>query len=578
VTTESATTESATTESATTESATTESATTESATTESTTRVWAADAADWMRPRLARWRDDLAARLSDGAKLSRAALDANQTEAIALARSLGELEACDAALAHARASGNALDSALANRYVAGAVRRCIDRLTFDWSQAGPLDLSPWRESAAAALAREATASLWELLSEHGYASGTLGLHEEHAEVQTMFARFSDDRVAPLAESIHRHDGIIPEPLLAELGALGVFGISIPESYGGAFVDNLTMCIATEELSRGSLGAGGSVITRPEICAKALLKGGTEAQKRAWLPRIASGASIVSVAVTEPNAGSDVAQLRVAAERVDGGYLITGEKTWCTFAGRADVFILLARTGVVGDGARGLTLFLVPKPPTISETEHHHFRHAQEGGGTVEGHAIPTIGYRGMHSFSVVFDQYFVPVENRIGDEGKGFGLQMEGFAGGRIQTAARAVGVMEAAYRAAVSYARERMVFGEPLAAYSATQTKLVDMAATVFASRQLSYRVARMMDAGEGQMEASLVKLISCRDAEHVTREALQIHGGMGYSEEYAVSRYWQDARVLSIFEGAEEVLALYVVARQVLREVIANSQVTGS
>ncbi len=428
--------------------------------------------------------------------------------------------------------------------------------------------TPVRSWTRSVLAAENMESVWSSMSERSSEmSGSLGDDDVYSEIRRTFARFADTRIAPVAEHIHNDDAIIPEDLLKDLAGLGVFGISIPEEYGGAFVDNLTMCIATEELSRASLGAGGSVITRPEICAKALLKGGSDEQKNTWLPAIAAGEKLVSVAVTEPNAGSDVASLRVTARKVDGGYVINGEKTWCTFAGRADVFILLARTGAPEDGAKGLTLFLVEKPAKISDDDHHHFAHTQPTGGTVEGHAIPTIGYRGMHSFSVSFEDYFVPDANRVGEEGNGFALQMEGFAGGRIQTAARAVGVMESAFREAVQYARERKVFGSPLSSYPLSVAKLVKMAALIHASRRLSYDVARMMDDHKGTMEASLVKLISCKDAEWVAREAMQLHGGMGYSQEYAVSRYWQDARVLSIFEGAEEVLALYVVARPALK-----------
>jgi len=516
----------------------------------------------------------VAARVASNGRLSRAKLDANQPAAFALARSLAEREACRAIAAWAASTGGTLEQTLASTYVAQCVRELAARIRFGLSTLGmtadavaPLEeLDAWVNDALNGPSVDAAATA--ILESTTDAGGAYGLSDDHVEFRTLFARFADERVAPLAEHIHRHDGILPEDLIADLASLGVFGISIPGDYGGSFVDHLTMCIATEELSRASLGAGGSVITRPEICAKAILKGGSEAQKRAWLPAIASGKRFVSVAVTEPNAGSDVAGVRVTAKRSGDGWLINGEKTWCTFAGRADVFILLACTGGADEGAKGLTLFLVEKPAHISETDHHAFRHVQPSGGVVEGHAIPTIGYRGMHSFSVTFEDYFVPDANRVGAEGQGFALQMEGFAGGRIQTAARAVGVMEAAFRAACAYARDRKVFGSALATYSLPRTKIVQMAAAIQASRQLAYHVARMMDEGEGGMEASLVKLLSCKDAEAVTREAMQLHGGMGYSEEYAVSRYWIDARVLSIFEGAEEILAVYVVARGVLRD----------
>jgi (2S)-methylsuccinyl-CoA dehydrogenase len=277
--------------------------------------------------------------------------------------------------------------------------------------------------------------------------------------------------------------------------------------------------------------------------------------------------MVCVAVTEPNTGSDVASVALTAEKAPGGYILTGEKTWATFAGRAEILCVLARTGSQDSGHRGLSLFLVEKPYDPSQPE-YHFRHEQPDGGSIDGRAIPTIGYRGMHSFSVSFDTYFVPGENLIGDEGRGFYLQMQGFAGGRIQTAARAVGVMEAAFRAAVAYVKSRKLFGRPLSDFPLTQYKLAQMAARIQASRQLAYKVAAMMDRGEGIMEASLVKLLACREAEWVTREAMQLHGGMGYSEEYPVSRYFLDARVLSIFEGAEEVLATQVIARPYLQQ----------
>lgn len=528
---------------------------------------------------LTRMSRGLSALVEEGGRLSRDKLDAHQPAAFVLARSLAEYEACVAIAEWADRVDRPFEQGLADLYVArivealgGRIRFGADRYGLVPSVAEPLEaLSEWTQAAGADSTVDAlAASIQEGGSEP---SGAYALGDDHDEMRKLFGRFGEERVAPLAEHIHRHDGILPEDLISELAELGVFGISIPEEYGGNYIDHLTMCIATEELSRASLGAGGSVITRPEICSKAILKGGTEEQKKKWLPKIAAGERLISVAVTEPNAGSDVAGVRVSARPVEGGWVINGEKTWCTFAGRADTFILLARTGTPEEGAKGLTLFLVEKPAKISEDDHHSFRHQQPGGGVVEGHAIPTIGYRGMHSFAVSFEDYFVPAENQVGELGKGFMLQMAGFAGGRIQTAARAVGVMEAAFRCAVRYAAERKVFGATLTSYSLPRRKLVEMAATVQASRQLSYRVAQMMDEGKGGMEASLVKLLSCKDAEEVTREAMQLHGGMGYSEEYAVSRYWQDARVLSIFEGAEEILAIYVVARSHLGDVIGGA-----
>jgi len=250
-------------------------------------------------------------------------------------------------------------------------------------------------------------------------------------------------------------------------------------------------------------------------------------------------------------------------------VISGVKTWCTFAARAEVFMLLARTNPdPAAGHRGLSLFIVPKPRGAG----HGFAFTQDGRtGKLSGRAIDTLGYRGMHSYEVAFEDWWVPADHLIGEadgEGRGFYLQMAGFENGRLQTAARAIGVMQAAYEAALSYAQERRVFGAALVDYQLTRVKLARMAVVVQAARQFAYKVARLMAKGEGAMEASLIKAYVCRAAEWVTREAMQIHGGMGYAEEYDVSRYFVDARVLSIFEGADETLALRVIARRLVQQ----------
>ena len=378
--------------------------------------------------------------------------------------------------------------------------------------------------------------------------------------------------APRAEHIHRQNTDIPEDIISGLGEMGSFGLSISEEYGGfasgSESDYLGMVIATEELSRASLGAGGSLITRPEILARALEAGGTDAQKRKWLPLLATGEIMAAVAVTEPDYGSDVANLKVTATpTADGsGYLINGVKTWCTFAARGDVLMLLARTDPDRSKThRGLSLFIVPKP----RGEGHGFDFAQETGGKMQGRAIDTLGYRGMHSYEVAFENWLVPAENLIGEQaglGRGFYFQMAGFENGRLQTAARAVGVMQAAYEAARDYAANRVVFGQPISGYELTGAKLGRMVVTIQAARQFMYQVGRLMAKGEGQLEASMVKAYVCRAAEWVTREALQIHGGMGYAEEFVVSRLFVDARVLSIFEGADETLCLKVIARRLV------------
>nr|WP_289012002.1 acyl-CoA dehydrogenase family protein [uncultured Candidatus Microthrix sp.] len=412
--------------------------------------------------------------------------------------------------------------------------------------------------------------------------GPRHLGDDFEMVQDAFRRFAEDNIMPIAEEIHRHNGDIPEEIVTGLAEMGAFGLSIPEEYGGfasgGASDYIAMVVATEELSRGSLGAGGSLITRPEILARALEAGGTEEQKQQWLPLLATAEVMNAVAVTEPDYGSDVAGVKVTAtpSTVDGidGYVINGVKTWCTFGARADVLMLLARTDPDRNaGHRGLSMFIVPK----LRGEGHGFDIRQAdmdgpGAGKMEGRAIDTIGYRGMHSYEVAIEDWFVPAENLIGldgGKGRGFYYQMAGFENGRLQTAARAIGVMQAAYEAARDYAENRKVFGANISEYQLTQVKLARMAVLIQAARQFAYEVARMMARGEGALEASLIKAYVCKAAEWVTREAMQIHGGMGYAEEYDVSRYYVDARVLSIFEGADETLCIKVIARQLVGRV---------
>ncbi len=372
--------------------------------------------------------------------------------------------------------------------------------------------------------------------------------------------------------MHRTNGDVPEDIITGLAEIGGFGLSVPEEYDGFATggesDYIGMVVATEELSRGSLGIGGSLVTRPEILTRALVAGGTEEQKRAWLPRIASGEVMVGIMVTEPDFGSDVAGVKATATATDGGWVVNGVKTWATFAGRANVLMLLARTDPDRTkGHRGLSVLIVEKP----QAEGHSFAFEDGRGGKMEGRAIDTIGYRGMHSYEVAFDNWFVPTGNLIGGEaglGRGFYLQMAGFENGRLQTAARAVGLMQAAFEAGLAYAQERKVFGKPVFEYQLSKAKLARMAALIQAGRQFSYDVARKMAAGEGTLEASMVKAYVCRAAEWVTREAMQLHGGMGYAEEFPVSRFFVDARVLSIFEGADETLCLRVIARRLAEQ----------
>ncbi len=409
--------------------------------------------------------------------------------------------------------------------------------------------------------------------------GPRHLGDDFELVRETFRRFAEDKVRPHAEHVHRENDDIPEEVIEGLAELGGFGLSVPEEYGGfasgGESDYMGMVVATEELSWGSLGVGGSLITRPEILTRALVYGGTEEQKKQWLPKLASAEILAAVAVTEPDFGSDVAGIVTTAAPVDGGWVINGVKTWCTFAARADVLMLLARTDPDRSLAhRGISMFVVEKP----RGDGHGFVFTQEDAtdrpaglvpGRLEGRPIDTLGYRGMHSYELAFENWFVPEANLVGGAdglGKGFYLQMQGFENGRLQTAARALGVMQAAYEAAAVYAAERKVFGSPIGEYQLTQAKLGRMAVIIQATRQSSYHVARLMARGEGTLEASMVKAYVCRAAEWVTREAMQIHGGMGYAEEFPVSRYFVDARVLSIFEGADETLALKVIARRLV------------
>ncbi len=394
--------------------------------------------------------------------------------------------------------------------------------------------------------------------------------EDKRIIRDTFRSFAEDVVMPLAEDIHRKDLLVPDEILEPLKQMGVFGLSIPERFGGlkpdTQEDSMGMVLVTEELSRGSLGAAGSLITRPEIMARALMEGGTEEQQAKWLPAIASGDTLCAVSVTEPNTGSDVASVALSASQTEGGWLLNGGKTWCTYAGAAGALLVLARTDkAIKPAHKGLSLFIVEKPAYTG----HDFEYEQDSGGRMTGRSIPTLGYRGMHSYEMFYDNFFVPDDCLIGCEaglGKGFYFTMRGFMGGRLQTAARACGLMRAAFEESKTYTQDRKVFGRSVSSYPLSLAKLAKMGALISVSREFTAHVAGLMDKGLGQMEASLVKLFSCRAAEWVTREGVQLHGGMGYAEEVAVSRYFADARVLSIFEGAEETLAIRVVGKSLI------------
>ncbi len=400
-----------------------------------------------------------------------------------------------------------------------------------------------------------------------------GLDETHEQVRSSVKQFAIKEVEPKAEHIHRTDALVPDKLINAMAELGFFGLSIPESYDGFDMGNLAMILTTEELSRASLAAAGSLITRPEILAKALVAGGTDAQKKKWLPLLASGEIMAAISVTEPNVGSDVASLSCRASRAtDGrdGWTITGAKAWCTFAGRADVIAVLCRTEEdVSLGAKGLSLFIVEK----DVFDGHEFEMTQESGGKLMGKADATPGYRGMHSFTLSFENYFVPAENLVGEsagQGRGFYLQMAGFAAGRLQTGGRACGLAQAAIDKTCTYVTDRSQFGKPLIEYQLTQYELGRMAAKLEGARAITYAAALAMDEDPraGSLIAAQAKLLACDVAVWITQKGQLLHGGWGYAEEYPISRYAIDALVLPIFEGVKPVLELKVIARQLLKE----------
>jgi (2S)-methylsuccinyl-CoA dehydrogenase len=429
-----------------------------------------------------------------------------------------------------------------------------------------------------ALIREGNAD--ERVRELGRAMiATGGMNQSHLEgemerlTRDSVRQFARTVIEPRAQQIHIEDLLVPEDFIRQMSELGYFGMSVPEEYGGGGMGNLVMILTTEELSAASLASAGSLITRPEILTKALLAGGTAEQKKEWLPRIAAGEIMVAISVTEPDTGSDVASVKCRAEpaTVGGveGWVINGAKAWCTFAGRADVIALLARTDPnPASGAKGLSLFIVEKDAFPG----HEFDMRQKTGGTLHGKADATPGYRGMHSYTLGFDNYFVPAKNLIGGDagkGRGFYLQMAGFAAGRLQTGGRATGVSQAALEKTCAYVSERRQFGKPLAEYELTQWKIGRMAIEIAAGRQLTYAAARAMDAEEGgaaTLEAAMAKLYASDVAQRVTQEGQLLHGGWGFAEEFAICRYVLDSLVLPIFEGVKPILELKVIARGLL------------
>ncbi|MBK9072698.1 MAG: acyl-CoA/acyl-ACP dehydrogenase [Myxococcales bacterium] len=514
-------------------------------------------------------------------------LDAHQPLVVALAYAATELEVVrHLVTAHGALSGAARMAEgdrrdLAQGYrvaIARVARRSRDRLHAVAYELG--DEAKLGTALAAVTAPAFGQALQQLASHAELTSfgeriiarrGQVPAHDDETtgDVRASVRQFANKTVAPIAAQLHLQDLLVPDALLSAMAELGYFGLSVPERFGGNEMGHLAMIVTTEELSRGSLAGGGSLITRPEILAKALVHGGSAAQQATWLPLIASGKKMVAISVTEPDIGSDVASLRCRAEAttVEGvaGYSISGAKAWCTFAGRADIIALLARTDAdASKGAKGLSLFIVEKPPFAG----HAFELAQPGGGTLHGQADHTPGYRGMHSFSLAFDKWFVPATHLVGEAagvGRGFYLQMAGFAAGRLQTGGRACGLMQAALEATCGYVADRAQFGQPLATFGLTQASIAEMASSLIAARAITYVAAQAMDVDEraASILAAGAKLFACDAAVECTQMGQVLHGGWGYAEEYAISRHVADALVLPIFEGVRPVLILKVIAR---------------
>jgi (2S)-methylsuccinyl-CoA dehydrogenase len=402
--------------------------------------------------------------------------------------------------------------------------------------------------------------LVELMREnHGRATfGATGLDDELEMIRDQFRRFADERVTPNAHEWHLKDELIPMEIIEELAEMGVFGLTIPEEFGGLGLSKASMVVVSEELSRGYIGVG-SLGTRSEIAAELILCGGTDVQKQNWLPKLASGEILPTAVFTEPNTGSDLGSLRTRAVQEGDEWTVTGNKTWITHAARTHVMTLLARTDPDTTDYRGLSMFLAEKTPgTVAEP----FPTPGMTGGEIE-----VLGYRGMKEYELAFDGFKVKAENLLGGKtGQGFKQLMQTFESARIQTAARAIGVAQNALEVGMQYAEDRKQFGKPLIAFPRVADKLAMMAVEIMIARQLTYYSASQKDHDKRcDVEAGMAKLLGARVAWAAADNALQIHGGNGFALEYQISRILCDARILNIFEGAGEIQA-QVIARRLL------------
>jgi (2S)-methylsuccinyl-CoA dehydrogenase len=428
------------------------------------------------------------------------------------------------------------------------------------------DLSEFQTQAVLELSskgntQQARTLLVDIMQEHSanITVGDSGLDEDLEMIREQFRKFSIDRIEPYAHEWHLKDELIPLEVISELSDLGVFGLTIPEEYGGLGLSKASMAVVSEELSRGYIGVG-SLGTRTEIAAELILCGGTEEQKSQWLPGLASGEILPTAVFTEPNTGSDLGALRTRAVKSDSGdYQVTGNKTWITHASRTHVMTLLARTDPDSKDHRGLSMFLAEKQPG---TDENPFPNKEISGGEIE-----VLGYRGMKEYEMAFDKFTVAKTNLLGgQEGKGFKQLMQTFESARIQTAARAVGVAQAALDESFNYAKDRKQFGKALIKFPRVINKLAMMAVEIMIARQLTYFSAYEKDNDRRcDLEAGMAKLLGARIAWAAADNGLQIHGGNGFALEYKISRILCDARILNIFEGAAEIQA-QVIARRLL------------
>ncbi len=390
--------------------------------------------------------------------------------------------------------------------------------------------------------------------------GATGLDETYEQIREEMRKFAEAKVTPFAHEWHLKNEYIPLEIINEMAEMGVFGLTIPEEFGGMGLGKESMCVVSEELSRAYIGVG-SLGTRSEIAAELILGGGTEEQKAKWLPRIASGETLPTAVFTEPNTGSDLASLKTRAVKDGDTWKVSGNKTWITHPVRADIMTLLTRTKPEEPGYKGLSMFIAEKPRGSDEEP---FPAEGMSGGEIE-----VLGYRGMKEYEIAFDGFEVKDENLLGQvEGQGFKQLMQTFESARIQTAARAIGVAQCALDLGLRYAQERIQFGKSLINFPRVSDKLAIIACETMIARQLTYFSAWEKDSGRRcDLEAGMAKLLGARVAWAAADNALQIHGGNGFAQEYPISRVLCDARILSIFEGAAEIQA-QVIARRLLDE----------